>query len=180
MGLQWTQNKIFQYFQKSFHGTFVIFCVRLQWCKYLKFTSIFSSRLLPQKRQKKWCRMGFFKFCEKSASGIFSDFLHEVTAMESLKIYLNDFLGIIQFWGFWTKSGQIGPKWGFSSFVKNRYFLYFLFFCMRLQTDWELKSNWIFFLGKKICGEVFGPEEANMCVKRGVSSFVNNEYMEIF
>ena len=54
------------------------------------------------------------------------------------------------------KSGWMGPKWGFSSLMKNRYSLYFLIFCMRLQTHKELKFNWIFFLEKKVIVKFLG------------------------
>ena len=81
------KRRFLMYYQKSLHGmnSSDFFCVKLQWCKYLKnFSIIFWQNLsfhfsVPKQAQN-CCKMRFFKFYEESTSAILSDFLNEVTA----------------------------------------------------------------------------------------------------
>ena len=47
--------------------------------------------------------------------------------------------------------------------MKNRYSLYFLIFCMRLQTHKELKFNWIFFLEKNLLWSFWARRDQYVC-----------------
>lgn len=74
-------------------------------------------------------KMRFFKL-----DGTFLIFLYEVTAAWWVKIDSNNFL--VFYWSFWTKRN---PKWIFKFHSKSLRWVFFCFFCLKLQKHQNLK-----------------------------------------
>ena len=130
-------------YQKSVYGIFLIFYMKLQQHKDLEFFAgvreTFFWSFLPKRAQNE-----VFKVLYKKNARNVSDFLHEVTATWRLKFERNYFLWNTLFWSFGVK--KKGPKWTFSSFVKNQCRKLFRFFCIKIKQHkgFKLTKNGFF------------------------------------
>ena len=111
-GPKWVQNEVFKFYEKSVHGIFLIFCLKLQQHKVLKLVLvIFWEKSCFEDSEPKGSVMGSkwgFSVYEKSVFRNFLSFCIKLQQYISLKLTLWNFFEKLLFWGFLPKRGV---KW---------------------------------------------------------------------
>lgn len=122
IGPKWAQNEVFQVLTKF--SSWILFQF-----SYEVIVEFFGGKIFLKFFDQKVPKMRFFKL-----DGTFLIFLYEVTAAWWVKIDSNNFL--VFYWSFWTKRN---PKWIFKFHSKSLRWVFFCFFCLKLQKHQNLK-----------------------------------------
>ena len=136
-------------------------------------------RLLTQKGPKMRSKE-VFKYYEKSVDGTFLIFSMKLHRHKELKFMWIIFLGKTCFEDFEPKGVQSGPKKRFSGYFQKSMHGTFLIFLHEVTAASRRNINQRLTFWEKLCSEDFGLKVSKMSPKRGFSSFVKNQSLELF